>query len=84
MEREAFTMSNFDEYTKYCQKILKNKNWYPWKFEVAVGGIICTGAECPKIVRGSKKGQPNFRERDKSTENRIFIPKKSLAKMKLI
>lgn len=63
-----FTM--IDDFTAYAQKKLKNKNWFPWKFERVVGGIIMTGASCPL----KKDGSPDFRKKDKSTQCVVIYP----------
>lgn len=59
-------------WTAYGQKFLKNKHWYPWHFEAIAGGILMTGAECPLITRGPRKGQPNFSKKDKSTIEKVL------------
>jgi len=50
------------------------KGWYPWLFESAVGGIVCTGAVCPLITRGPNKGQPNFKKKDPATQSIVIVP----------
>lgn len=67
-------MSTIEEWTKACQNQLNNPNWYPWLFEAAAGGVICTGAECPLIAVGKNKGAPNFKKRNMSTKSMVFIP----------
>ena len=58
------------DYTRYAQKKLKNKNWYPWLFERVVGGVLLTGAECPL----KKDGEPNFRKYNKETKCTVVYP----------
>lgn len=69
---EVFGELKFCPFTKYAQRVLKNKNWYPWKFERAVGGVILTGAECPLKMDGT----PNFRKRNRATECKLIYPVK--------
>lgn len=57
-------------WTKYAQDKLNDPDWHPWHFERVLGGILLTGARCPK----KKDGTPNFRKRDKSTEIRVLYP----------
>lgn len=58
------------DFTAHAQRVLKNKNWYPYKFERAFGGVILTGAVMPL----TKTGRPNVRKRDKSTEIKVIYP----------
>jgi hypothetical protein len=67
-----------DKWTAYCQKEQDNPNWFPWYFEAGVNGLLCKGAECPPITRGKRKGQPNFRKRNKATECIVVIPRGAL------
>ncbi len=57
-------------WTRYAQRKLKNKNWHPWRFERAVGGIIMTGAEMPL----TRTGRLNLKQRKKSTECKVIFP----------
>ena len=57
------------EFTQYAQDIM-GENWYPYKFERALGGVIMTGAVCPL----KQNGEPNFRKRDRDTICRIIYP----------
>lgn len=59
------------EMTKYAQEKM-GKNWFPYKFERSVGGVIMTGAVCPL----KKNGEPNFRKKDPSTVQTIIYPLK--------
>lgn len=58
------------KFTKYAQRKLKNKKWFPWLFERAVGGVIMTGAECPL----KRNGEPNFRKYNKDTKMMVVYP----------
>lgn len=57
-------------WTEYAQRVLNNPNWYPWKFERVVGGILLTGAVCPL----KKDGTPNTRKPDRSTQCTVIFP----------
>lgn len=49
------------------------KDWYPWLFQRIEGGILCTGAVCPLVTRGKRKGEPNYRKADMATKRTVFI-----------
>lgn len=49
-------------------------DWHAWLFERIEGGVLCTGAVCPLITRGKRKGEPNFKKADKSTKKTVFVP----------
>jgi len=57
-----------------ARKLSGKENWHPWLFESTVNGVICTGAVCPLITRGPRKGEPNFRKADKSTQSMVHVP----------
>lgn len=48
--------------------------WRPWLFTRIEGGILCTGAVCPPVLRGKHKGEPNWRKKDPSTVRQVFVP----------
>lgn len=58
------------KFTKFAQEKLNNPNWFPWKFERVVGGVLLTGAECPL----KRDGQPNVRKHDKATKCTVVFP----------
>lgn len=58
------------EFTRFAQERLNNPNWYPWKFERVVGGVIMTGATCPL----KKDGSPNFRLKERNTTQAVVYP----------
>ena len=37
------------------------------------GGVYVTGAVCPPILRGPRKGEPNFRKHDKATRRVVYL-----------
>lgn len=61
---------HFKVWTAYAQKKLADPSWFPWHFERVVGGIIMTGARCPL----KRDGSPDFRKRDRSTEQKVLYP----------
>lgn len=63
----------FTELERLAIKKSGVENWYPWLFERATDGVICTGAVCPLITRGVNKGRPNFRKRDMLTISKVFV-----------
>ena len=63
-----------DELSRAAIDIAKTENWFPWIFEAAKGGVVCTGAVCPMKTRGPNKGHPNFRKHDPSTKTIVFVP----------
>lgn len=53
------------------------RGWHGWIFRVAEqGGLFVTGAVCPPITRGPRKGEPNVRKHDKNTKMVIYLSKK--------
>ena len=68
------TQDHLEKWTEYCQRVLNNPKWYPWRFEVVPQGIACSGAECPLTVRGKRKGQPNYRKANMNTKTTIIFP----------
>lgn len=58
---------------------LEPDEWYGWIFKAVPGkGLFVTGAECPLITRGPRKGQPNLRMADQSTRRRVFLTLKEM------
>jgi len=57
-----------------AERIAGVEGWTPWIFEAVVGGIICTGAVCPLITRGKRKGEPNYRKADMTTYRKVIVP----------
>jgi hypothetical protein len=53
--------------------------WRPWIFEKVKGGIRCTGAVCPPVTRGPRKGEPNFRRPDKATRTKVVVTAQMIA-----
>lgn len=50
--------------------------WHAWLFTAAEqGGLFVTGACCPPITRGPRKGRPNYKKRDRNTERRVYLTK---------
>jgi hypothetical protein len=48
--------------------------WFGWIFSVAdQGGIFITGAVCPPITRGPRKGEPNYRKHDRTTKRTVYL-----------
>lgn len=48
--------------------------WYGWLFTKAdQGGLFVRGAPCPMKTRGPRKGEPNFRHRDKTRESTVYL-----------
>lgn len=62
--------NHLDVWTAYAQKKLGLSDWYPWKFERVLGGIVMTGAVMPLKL----DGRPNVRNRDKATETKVLYP----------
>lgn len=53
------------------------KNWHAWLYTAAdQGGLLVTGAVCPPITRGKRKGKPNYRKADKTTQQIIYLSKR--------
>lgn len=48
--------------------------WEPWRFERIENGVLCTGAVCPVITKGKRKGAPNYRKHDKATLKTVMVP----------
>lgn len=72
-----------EKITDLCQKKLKNNNWYPYRLEALSGqGILCIGAECPKIIFGKNRGKPNFKKKKKDTIEKVFLSNKELKVIK--
>jgi len=51
--------------------------WKAFRYETVEGGFLITGAVAKPYVRGSRKGQPNWKNLDPSTLKRIIITKTS-------
>ena len=49
------------------------KDWHPWLYEAAVGGVVVTGAPCPLITRGRNRGRPNYRKRDMNRVAKVIV-----------
>ncbi len=62
---------------KQAQEIVGfGDDWMLFRFEYLDGttpGMMVTGAKTPFFVRGAKKGRPNWKKRDVTTERTIFI-----------
>lgn len=53
------------------------KNWHAWIYSAAAqGGLLVTGAVCPPITRGERKGKPNYRKADRATQQIIYLSKR--------
>lgn len=72
-------MSALDIYDRACRKIADlPAEWRGMIFK-SVGhpadhqGVIVTGAVAPLITRGPNKGEPNWRKRDFSTEQQVYV-----------
>jgi hypothetical protein len=49
-------------------------HWWPWKFiRLDNGKVLCHGAVCPYRTRGLRKGEPNYRQHDKSTVRMVVV-----------
>ena len=49
-------------------------DWYGWLFTATEPkGVLVRGAVCPKVTRGKRKGQPNWRKKDMSTDRTVLI-----------
>lgn len=59
-----------DDWTAYAQDKLNSPNWFPYKFERVVGGILLIGAECPL----KRDGKPNFRKKNRDTIQTVVYP----------
>ena len=54
--------------------------WKVWFYEVPpYGGLFVTGAVCPPITRGRRKGEPNVKKRDRATECVVYLSREELA-----
>ena len=58
-----------------AKEIIGIDGWYPWEFQSISNGILCTGAVCPLITKGKNKGKPNYRKYDKSTLQKVLVPR---------
>lgn len=54
--------SHLTDLERAAKALVPDPNWYPWIFQAIENGILCTGAVCPPIMRGPRKGQPNYRK----------------------
>lgn len=59
---------------KRAKDIAGVENWHPWLFECIKGGVLVTGAVCPLVTRGPRKGEPNYRKYDRTTKMTVFVP----------
>lgn len=56
-------------------------NWIAYRFECCPSGgprvlyYQITGAVCPLVTRGKRKGKPNYDEMDRATRRTLAIPK---------
>lgn len=67
-------VSPLAKWERSCRKIVGNDNWHAIVFERIRGGVQITGAVCPLITVGPKKGRPNYNAADAKTERVIFLP----------
>lgn len=52
------------------------EGWHAWLFTHAEqGGLFVTGAVCPLITRGERKGKPNYRKKDTTTKQMVYLSK---------
>ncbi len=49
------------------------EGWVPFIFERLENGVLVTGAVCPLVTRGPRKGQPNYRKRDPKTLKKVAV-----------
>lgn len=70
----------FDLLSEYVRDRMKMpNNWHAWKVRTEpMGGpkcmsIVVTGACCPPILRGKRKGEPNYRKADLQTKFTISL-----------
>lgn len=57
-----------------AKRLVALDGWQPWKFQRIENGVLCTGAVCPLITKGKRKGTPNYRKHDKATLKTVLVP----------
>lgn len=68
------TESWFDRMSKKAAEKVGIENWRAWIFTAAPqGGVFLTGAVCPSVKRGPRKGEPNCRVADPATKHTVYL-----------
>jgi hypothetical protein len=77
-------------YLDFAEAMLRRRHGLPedfrfFKFE-AVGetgedysGTMLTGVICPLVATGPRKGRPNWKAKDKTTQRKFFVPDSAVA-----
>lgn len=75
--------SFFDRMNVLAASKVKTPGWVGWKWECAPqGGLFVTGAVCPLVTRGPRKGKPVYRLADRATQATIYLSKEECADVK--